>query len=151
MTWTTRQVAEACYITESELSKWISRNIFRPSFPTCRGRRRVFDWRDLACLALIQAARPHCLSLDVMGAMAWEFRKDLNQLEKFDADKGVYFFTAHWPDVKYSETVGLVDYFELLEVLQHGPDSIIIVDVAKAYQKALTAICASQETDRVLT
>ncbi len=140
-TWKIHEVAAACGLTEYEIGGWISRGIFQPGATTRRGHYRNYDWRDPACLAVFAELRVYGLLLDTIKFIVIELHEDLSQIEEFKQKSGVFFFEARWSDDhKYHSTVGLVDHAGLADVLRHAPKSVIVVDVAKVYQEALTRI-----------
>ena len=55
-------MCEATGLSRNQLSQWISRGHYRPSQEVRRGQGRLFDWRDLACLAVMGELR--ALSLE---------------------------------------------------------------------------------------
>ena len=94
-TWTIQEVADACLMTTGELSQWISRGHYRPSEEVRPGQRRRFDWRDFACLAVINALRPHCLSINAMGLIAGDLREDLAKMNGIPESPRLFFFFAN--------------------------------------------------------
>ena len=144
-TWTIHEVADACLMTTGELSQWISRGHYRPSEEVRPGERRWFDWRDLACLAVINALRPHCLSINAMGLIAGELREALATMDRIPKSPSLFFFDALWAgDGKYTGTGGLVSERDLCAVLRHRFKSIIIVDVSGVYHAALARLNAAR-------
>ncbi|GHA33716.1 hypothetical protein GCM10007989_32430 [Devosia pacifica] len=144
-TWTIHEVTDACAMTTGELSQWISRGHFIPSSTPENGNARQFDWRDLACLAVMSALRKHSLLIGELGFITSELREDLDGIEEITASVGLYFFCAGWSDRQPSPTVGLVAEEELAAVLKHRPATIIVVDVAKAYREAVRSIAAQAD------
>jgi DNA-binding transcriptional MerR regulator len=139
-TWTIHEVADACLMTTGELSQWISRGHYRPSDEARPGQRRRFDWRDLACLAVINALRPHCLSINAMGLIAGDLREDLAKMNGIPESPRLFFFAANWTRGRHRQTVGLVAEKDLCTVLRRRPESLIVVDVSGVYQAALARL-----------
>ena len=139
-TWTIHEVADACLMTTGELSQWISRGRYRPSDEARPGQRRRFDWRDLACLAVINALRPHCLSINAMGLIAGDLREDLAKMNGIPESPRLFFFAANWTRGRHRQTVGLVAEKDLCTVLRRRPESLIVVDVSGVYQAALARL-----------
>ena len=140
-TWIINEVATACGLTEYEIGGWISQGIFQPDATTRRGHYRNYDWRDLVCLAVFAELRVYGLLLDTIKFIVIELHEDLAQIEELKQKSDVYFFEAHWSDGhEYHSTVGLVDHAGLAELMRHEPRSLILVDVAKAYYRAMAAI-----------
>ena len=139
-TWTIHEVADACLMTTGELSQWISRGHYRPSEEVRPGQRRWFDWRDLACLAVINALRPHCLSINAMGLIAGDLREDLAKMNGIPESPRLFFFFANWTSGRHRQTVGLVPEKDLWTVLRSHPESVIVVDVTGVYSAALTRL-----------
>jgi DNA-binding transcriptional MerR regulator len=139
-TWTIHEVADACLMTTGELSQWISRGHYRPSEEARPGQRRRFDWRDLACLAVINALRPHCLSINAMGLIAGDLREDLAKMNGIPESPRLFFFAANWTRGRHRQTVGLVAEKDLCTVLRRRPESLIVVDVSGVYQAALARL-----------
>lgn len=136
-TWTIHEVADACCMTTGEMSQWISRGHYRPSEEVRPGQRRRFDWRDLACLAVMGALRKHCLSINAMGLIAGDLRADLDTMSGIPERPGLFFLVANWTRGKHRQTVGLVPEKELRTVLRRHPESVIVVDVTGVYRAAL--------------
>ena len=120
-TWTIHEVADACAMTKGELSQWISRGHFRPSGAVRPGQRRRFDWRDLACLAVMSALRKHCLSINAMALIVSDLRDDLAGMNDIS---GRSFFCADWGKKQPYPTVGLVTETDLFAVLKRRPDTV---------------------------
>lgn len=139
-TWTIHEVADACLMTTGELSQWISRGHYRPSEEVRPGQRRRFDWRDLACLAVINALRPHCLSTNAMGLIAGDLREELATMNQIPESSGLFFFAANWTRARHRQTVGLVPEKDLRMVLRCRPGSLIVVDVSGVYRVALARL-----------
>ena len=139
-TWTIHEVADACLMTTGELSQWISRGHYRPSEEVRPGQRRRFDWRDLACLAVINALRPHCLSTNAMGLIAGDLREELATMNRIPENSGLFFFAANWSSARHRQTVGLVPENDLCTVLRCRPGSLIVVDVSGVYRAALARV-----------
>ena len=148
-TWTVHEVANACAMTTGELSQWIARGQFRPSATVQPGQRRRFDWRDLACLAVMNALRKHSLSIHGMALIVSDLRDDLAGMNDICEISGRTFFCADWGKNQPSQTVGLVTESDLVAVLKRRPETVIIVDVAAVYRGAavaLPAVTATGET-----
>jgi len=139
-TWTIHEVADACLMTTGELSQWISRGHYRPSEEVRPGQRRRFDWRDLACLAVINELRPHCLSINAMGLIAGDLREELGTMNRIPESSGLFFFAANWTRGRHRQTVGLVPEKDLYTVLRCRPESLIVVDVPGVYRAALARL-----------
>ena len=139
-TWTIQEVADACLMTTGELSQWISRGHFRPSGAVRPGQRRRFDWRDLACLAVINALRPHCLSINAMGLIAGDLREDLAKMNGIPESPRLFLFFANWTRGRHRHTVGLVPEQDLWTVLRSHPESVIVVDVTAVFLAALARL-----------
>lgn len=139
-TWTIQEVADACWMTTGELSQWISRGHYRPSEEVRPGQRRRFDWRDLACLAVINALRPHCLSINAMGLIAGDLREDLAKMNGIPESPRLFFFFANWTRGRHTQTVGLVLEQDLWTVLRSHPESVIVVDVTAVFLAALARL-----------
>ena len=139
-TWTIHEIADACAMTTGELSQWISRGHFRPSVAVRPGQRRRFDWRDLACLAVMRMLRKHSLSLDGMALIVSDLRDDLAGMNDISDISGRPFFCADWGKKQPCPTVGLVTETDLFAVLKRRPETVIIVDVATVYRDAAGAI-----------
>lgn len=139
-TWTIQEVADACWMTTGELSQWISRGHYRPSEEVRPGQRRRFDWRDLACLAVINALRLHCLSINAMGLIAGDLREDLAKMNGIPESPRLFFFFANWTMGRHRQTVGLVPEQDLWTVLRSHPESVIVVDVTAVYRAALARL-----------
>ncbi|PKP69463.1 MAG: hypothetical protein CVT82_10690 [Alphaproteobacteria bacterium HGW-Alphaproteobacteria-4] len=141
-TWTIHEVADACAMTTGELSQWIARGQFRPSVTVQPGQRRRFDWRDLACLAVMNALRKHSLSINGMALIVSDLRDDLAGMNDISDISGRSFFCADWGKKQPCPTVGLVTETDLFAVLKRRPETVIIVDVAAVYRDAADAIPA---------
>lgn len=139
-TWTIHEVADACAMTPGELSQWISRGHYRPSEEVRPGQRRRFDWRDFACLAVINALRPHCLSINAMGLITGDLREDLAKMNGIPESPRLFFFFANWTSGRHRQTVGLVPEKDLWTVLRCHPESVIVVDVTAVYRAALARL-----------
>ena len=139
-TWTIHEAADACLMTTGELSQWISRGHYRPSEKVRPGQRRRFDWRDLACLAVMGALRPHCLSINAMGLISGDLREDLAKMNGIPESPRLFFFAANWTRGRHRQTVGLVVEKDLCTVLRRRPESLIVVDVSGVYQAALARL-----------
>jgi len=139
-TWTIHEVADACLMTTGELSQWISRGHYRPSEEVRPGHRRRFDWRDLACLAVMGALRPHCLSINAMGLISGDLREDLAKMNGIPENPRLFFFAANWTKGRHRQTVGLVAEKDLCTILRRRPESLIVVDVSGVYQAALARL-----------
>jgi len=139
-TWTIHEVADACLMTTGELSQWMSRGHYRPSEEVRPGQRRRFDWRDLACLAVINALRPHCLSINAMGLIAGDLREELAMMNRIPESPRLFFFAANWTRGRHRQTVGLLAEKDLCTVLRRRPESLIVVDVSGVYQAALARL-----------
>lgn len=139
-TWTIHEVADACWMTTGELSQWISRGHYRPSEEVRPGQRRWFDWRDLTCLAVMGALRPHCLSINAMGLIAGDLREHLDTMSGIPERPGLFFFFANWTRGRHRHTVGLVPEKDLWTVLRCYPESVIVVDVTAVYRAALARL-----------
>ena len=77
-TWTIAEVAASCGLSRHEISKWISRGLYRPSMATRKGEWRHYDWRDVACLAVVAELRR--IPIDTATALRCagdELRRDL--------------------------------------------------------------------------
>ena len=146
-TWTIHEVAHACLMTTDELSQWISRGHYRPSEEVRRGQRRLFDWRDLACLGVIGALRKHCLSINAMGLIAGELREDLAAMREIPDSPDLFFFCAGWSRGRYEDTVGLVTEKDLRSVLGAHPETVIVVNVTGVYRAALARLAPSVVTE----
>ncbi|KND17225.1 hypothetical protein ADZ37_19095 [Pannonibacter phragmitetus] len=127
-------------MTTGELSQWISRGHYWPSEEVRPGQRRRFDWRDLACLAVINALRKHSLSINVMSLIAGALRKSLAEMDKIPAASGLFLFCANWDELQSGQTIGLISETELCRLLRSHPESMIVVDVAGVYHSALTKL-----------
>ena len=138
--WTIHKVAAACRLTEYEISAWISRGRFRPSTNVQNGQRRLFDWRDLAILAVTSALRERSISMSGIAQIIAHLRDELDRIDGIAASSGLHFICADWSDARIDPTVGLMNSPQLGEVLQSGPTTIIVVDIAKAYHDAVRAI-----------
>ena len=141
-TWTIREVADACAMTTGELSQWIARGQFKPSATVQPGQRRRFDWRDLACLAVMNALRRHALSINGIALIVSDLRDDLAGMNDISDISGRSFFCADWGKQQPCPTVGLVTETDLFAVLKRRPETVIIVDVAAVYRDAADAIPA---------
>ena len=141
-TWTIHEVADACALTTGEVSQWISRGHFRPSVAVRPGQRRRFDWRDLACLAVMRALRKHSLSINGMALIVSDLRDDLAGMNDISDISGRSFFCADWGKNQPSQTVGLVSETDIFAVLKRRPETVIIVDVAAVCRDAAGAISA---------
>lgn len=141
-TWTIHEVADACALTTGEVSQWISRGHFRPSVAVRPGQRRRFDWRDLACLAVMRALRKHSLSINGMALIVSDLRDDLAGMNDISDISGRSFFCADWGKIQPSQTVGLVSETDIFAVLKRRPETVIIVDVAAVCRDAAGAISA---------
>lgn len=141
-TWSIHEVADACAMTKGELSQWISRGHFRPSGAVRPGQRRRFDWRDLACLAVMNALRKRSLSIHGMALIVSDLRDDLAGMNDISDISGRSFFCADWGKTEPCQTVGLVTEAGLFAVLKQSPEIVIIVDVAALYRDAAGAIPA---------
>ena len=139
-TWTIQEVADACWMTTGELSQWISRGHYRPSEEVRPGQRRRFDWRDLACLAVINALRSHCLSINAMGLIAGDLREDLAKMNGIPESPRLFLFFANWTRGRHRHTVGLVPEQDLWTVLRSHPESVIVVDVTAVFLAALARL-----------
>ncbi|PWJ17600.1 MerR family transcriptional regulator [Jannaschia seohaensis] len=139
-TWTIHEAADALLMTTGELSQWISRGHYRPSEEVRPGQRRRFDWRDLACLAVMGALRPHCLSINAMGLMTGDLREDLATMDRIPDRPSLFFFAANWTKGRHRQTVGLVPEKDLCTVLRSHPESVIVVDVTAVYRAALARL-----------
>ncbi|WP_236641533.1 DNA cytosine methyltransferase [Paracoccus aeridis] len=104
------------------------------------GQRRRFDWRDLACLAVMRVLRKHSLSLDGMALFVSDLRDDLAGMNDISDISGRSFFCADWGKKQPCPTVGLVTETDLFAVLKRRPETVIIVDVATVYRDAAGAI-----------
>ena len=91
-TWTIHEVADACAMTTGELSQWISRGHFMPTAKVRPGQRRRFDWRDLACLAVMNALRKRSLSIHGMALIVSDLRDDLAGMNDISDISGRSFF-----------------------------------------------------------
>lgn len=139
-TWTIHEVADACAMTTGELSQWIARGHFRPAATVRPGQRRWFDWRDLACLAVMKALRKHSLSINGMALIVSDLRTDLAEMNDISEISGRSFFCADWGKSQPCQTVGLVTETDLFAVLKRRPETVIIVDVAAVYCDAAGAV-----------
>lgn len=148
-TWTIHEVTTACGVTADELSQWISRGLFRPSASCRRGAWRRFDWRDLACLAAMSVLRKNSLSVNAAARAVQGLRDTLTQMEEIKETSGLFFFTSDLCGTNPGPHSGLARISELHRVLMSGSVSVIIVDIAKAYHNAVTAISRSQMDDGV--
>ena len=82
-TWTIHEVAAACAVTTGEISQWISRGHFRPSVAVRSGEQRRFDWRDLACLAVMGTLRKQALPMKAISLLTDRLRDDLTGMARF--------------------------------------------------------------------
>ncbi|EXL08991.1 MerR family transcriptional regulator [Aquamicrobium defluvii] len=144
--WAIHEVAAACCLTEHEISAWISRGHFKPSVAVRPGQRRQFDWRDLTCLAVMNALRKHSLLIHGMAPIITDLRADLAGMNDISEISGRTFFFADWGKNQPSQTVGLVTESDLVAVLRQRPKTVIIVDVAAVYRDAASAIPAGTTT-----
>lgn len=138
--WTIHEVATACRLTEHEISAWISRGHFKPSANVQSGQRRWFDWRDLARLAVVSALRERSILMGSIAQIIADLRVELDRMDGIAASAGLHFFCADWSDPRVKPTVGLVNNLQIGEVLQSGPTTIIVVDVAKIFHDAVGRI-----------
>jgi len=146
-TWKIHEVTLACGLTADELSQWISRGLFRPSAPCRRGLWRRFDWRDLACLATMSDLRKNSLSVNAAARIVVELRDALTKMEEIRETSGLFFFAADLLGTDPGPYTGLARMSELHRVLMSGSVSVIIVDIAKAYHNAVTAISLNPMDD----
>ena len=148
-TWTIHEVANACAMTTGELSQWIARGHFKPSATVRPGQQRRFDWRDLACLAVMNALLKHSLSIHGMALIVSDLRDDIARINDISEISGRTFFCADWGKNQPSQTVGLVTESDLVAVLKRRPETVIIVDVAAVYRGAAVVIPAVKATRRI--
>lgn len=146
-TWTIHEVTLACGLTAAELSQWISRGLFQPSAMVHNGQRRLYDWRDLACLAAMSDIRKKTLSVNAAARIVVELRDVLTKMEEIKETSGLFFYSADPHGTNPGPRTGLARISELHRVLMPGSVSVIIVDIAKAYHNAVTAISHSQMDD----
>ena len=139
-TWTIHEVADACAMTTGELSQWIARGHFRPTATVRPGQRRWFNWRDLACLAVMNALRKHSLSINGMALILSDLRANLAGPNDISEISGRSFFCADWGKNQPCQTVGLVIETDLFSVLKRRPETVIIVDVAAVYRDVAGAV-----------
>ena len=139
-TWTIHEVAAACAMTTGGLSKWIARGHFRPAARVRPGQRRRFDWRDLACLAVMSALRTHTLSVNALALIASDLRDDLAEMNDSSEIVGQLFFCADWRQRQPSPTVGLAIETDTLSVLKQRPKTVMIVGVGAVYRDAAGSI-----------
>lgn len=141
--WTIHEVAAACRLTEHEVSAWISRGRFRPSANAQSGQRRLFDWRDLACLAVMSALREQSISMGGIAMIAADLRDGLDRMDAIVAGSGLYLYYASDPGTKRNPTGRLANTRSLCEILHSRPTTIIVVNVAKIYHDAADAISSN--------
>jgi DNA-binding transcriptional MerR regulator len=61
-----REIATACSMTAANLHQWVSRGHYRPSKDVAPGQVRLFDWRDIACLAVMRDLQMRGMSMDAI-------------------------------------------------------------------------------------
>ena len=138
-TWTIHEVAAACAVTTGEISQWISRGHFRPSVTVRSVERRRFDWRDLACLAVMGTLRKHALPMMVISLLTDRLRDDLTGMATVSELSGRFLFTD-CAESQSDQVAGLVTEAEIFAALKRNARTVIIVDVAAAYRDAETAL-----------
>jgi len=148
--WTIHEVTCACAVTTDELSKWISRGLFRPSATARRGEWRPFDWRDLACLAAIAVLRKLPLPISAAARIISHLRDALSEMEEITETSGVFLFSAEPADANSGPSAGLTRIDGLRRMLMTGTVSVVIVDIAKVYHDAAKAISGRSTSDEVV-
>lgn len=139
--WTVREVCEACGLGTWQLGQWITRGHYRPSQAVRPGQRRLFDWCDLACLAVMAELRALSLEPHEAGRLVAELRGLLEQRGSLHQDMALFLVLARWDESSdFAETVWLGDDAGLPDIVCRRPKTCLIVDVAGAYQSALARI-----------
>ena len=138
-TWTIHEVAAACALTTGEISQWISRGHFRPSVAVRSGEQRRFDWRDLACLAVMGTLRKQALPMKAISLLTDRLRFNLTGMATVSELSGRLLFTD-CAENQSDQAVGLVTEAEIFAALKQNARTVIIVDVAAAYRDAETTL-----------
>ena len=138
--WAIHEVAAACRLTEHEISAWISRGHFKSSVAVRPGQRRQFDWRDLACLAVMRTLREQSIVVSGIASVIAALRDNLERIDEITAASELYLISTGRSDTSSTRMVGLVNSQKLCQALQSPPSIIVVVNVTEAYQEAVSSI-----------
>lgn len=145
--WTIHEVTAACPVTIGELSQWISRGHYQPSQAVRSGQRRMFDWRDLACLEVMVALRDHSLSIKAAGQLVGDLRSALEEMSGIPEHPGLFFLCEDRVEGQHRQVGILVSEKELCPALRGRPQTATVVDVVGRYQAALSRLARAADAE----
>lgn len=138
-----REIATACSMTAANLHQWISRGYYRPSKDCAPGQVRLFDWRDIACLAVMRELQKRGMSMDAIALHGEALRAYLEGMGAVPASPVMF---AYDRDDGASVAAIHANLWNLEWGLSRGlgplqkPNIVTIVSVVGAFSEALSRL-----------